>query len=200
MTGFFHLVLWSQGSFMFQHVLVLHSFLLPSNILCCMKMPHCVIRSSADGYLSCLFILLWIILLWLSVYMFLYEWLFSIFLSWVQLLQSFRLCNPMDCSPPGSSVHAILQERILEWVAVSSSRGSSPPKDCRWRLYHWATREALSIFLGISFFGGDSLAIYAGVFAALHGLSLAVMSRGYSLVVLHGLLTAVASLVAEHGL
>ena len=60
--------------------------------------------------------------------------------------------------------------------------------------------EALSIFLGISFFGGDFLAIYAGVFAALHGLSLAVMSRGYSLVVLHGLLTAVASLVAEHGL
>ena len=110
------------------------------------------------------------------------------------------LCDPTDHSSLGSSVHGILQARILEWVAVSSSRGSSPPKDCRWRLYHWATREALSIFLGISFFGGDFLAIYAGVFAALHGLSLAVMSRGYSLVVLHGLLTAVASLVAEHGL
>ena len=37
------------------------------------------------------------------------------------------LCNPMDCSPPGSSVHGILQARILEWVAISSSRGSSPP-------------------------------------------------------------------------
>ena len=35
------------------------------------------------------------------------------------------LCNPMDCSPPGSSVHGISQARILEWVAVSSSRGSS---------------------------------------------------------------------------
>ena len=36
------------------------------------------------------------------------------------------LCNPMDCSPPGSSVHGILQARILEWVAISSFRGSAP--------------------------------------------------------------------------
>ena len=35
------------------------------------------------------------------------------------------LCNPMDCSPPGSSVHGILQARILEWVAMPSSRTSS---------------------------------------------------------------------------
>ena len=34
-------------------------------------------------------------------------------------------CDPMDCSPPGSSVHGILQARILGWVATSSSRGSS---------------------------------------------------------------------------
>ena len=41
------------------------------------------------------------------------------------------LCDPMDCSPPGSSVHGILQARILEWVAISSSRGhgSSQPKE-----------------------------------------------------------------------
>ena len=39
------------------------------------------------------------------------------------------LCNPMDCSTPGSSVHGILQARILEWVAMPSSRGSSPPRD-----------------------------------------------------------------------
>ena len=39
------------------------------------------------------------------------------------------LCNPMDCSPPGSSVHGILQARILEWVAISFSRGSSQPRD-----------------------------------------------------------------------
>ena len=35
----------------------------------------------------------------------------------------------MDCSPPGSSVHGILQARILEWVAISSSRESSQPRD-----------------------------------------------------------------------
>ena len=39
------------------------------------------------------------------------------------------LCDSMDCSPPGSSVRGILQARILEWVAVPSSMGSSQPKD-----------------------------------------------------------------------
>ena len=39
------------------------------------------------------------------------------------------LCDPMDCSPSGSSVHGILQARILEWVAISFYRGSSQPKD-----------------------------------------------------------------------
>ena len=39
------------------------------------------------------------------------------------------LCDPMNCSPPGASVHEILQARILEWVAISFSRGSSPPRD-----------------------------------------------------------------------
>ena len=39
------------------------------------------------------------------------------------------LCNPMDCSPPGSSVHGILQAGTLGWVATSFSRGSSRPRD-----------------------------------------------------------------------
>ena len=39
------------------------------------------------------------------------------------------LCDPMDCSPPGSSVHRILQARILEWIAISSSRDSSKPRN-----------------------------------------------------------------------
>ena len=39
------------------------------------------------------------------------------------------LCDPMDCSPPGSSVHGILQARMLEWVAISFSRRSSQPRD-----------------------------------------------------------------------
>ena len=54
----------------------------------------------------------------------------------------------MDCSPPGSSVHRILQAKILEWVAISSSRGSSWPRDWTWvsciagRFFTvWATRE-----------------------------------------------------------
>ena len=40
-----------------------------------------------------------------------------------------QLCDPMDCSPAGSSVHGVLQARTLEWVAVPSSRGSSQPRD-----------------------------------------------------------------------
>ena len=39
------------------------------------------------------------------------------------------VCDPMDCILPGSSVHRILQARILEWVAISFSRGSSWPRD-----------------------------------------------------------------------
>ena len=60
------------------------------------------------------------------------------------------LCNPMDRSPPGSSVRGILQAGILEWVAIPSSRGSSRPRDqtyvscllhCRRVLYHCDTWE-----------------------------------------------------------
>ena len=44
----------------------------------------------------------------------------------VKVAQScLTLCDPMDCSPPGSSVHGILQARILEWVFIPFSRGSS---------------------------------------------------------------------------
>ena len=39
------------------------------------------------------------------------------------------LCDPMDCSPPGSSVREILQASILEWVAIPFFRGSSQPRD-----------------------------------------------------------------------
>ena len=59
------------------------------------------------------------------------------------------LRDPMDCSLPISSVHGIVQARILQWVAISFSRGSSWPRDqthfslhCRWIPYHWATWEA----------------------------------------------------------
>ena len=45
------------------------------------------------------------------------------------------LCNPMDCSPPGSSLHGISQARILEWVVTTFSRGSSWPRD--WTRISW---------------------------------------------------------------
>ena len=71
------------------------------------------------------------------------------------------LCNPVDCSPPGSSVYGIFQARILEWVAISSSKASWWPRDwthvscfsCigRRSLYHWAiwkhTRTHLHVIL-----------------------------------------------------
>ena len=49
------------------------------------------------------------------------------------------LCNPLDCSPPGSSVHEILQARILEWVAIPFSTGSSQPRH-QTRVSHFAVR------------------------------------------------------------
>ena len=57
----------------------------------------------------------------------------SDFIQWTHSLGSFTrsyptLCYPMDCSPPGSCVHGIPQARILEWVAISSSRGFSWPR------------------------------------------------------------------------
>ena len=63
-----------------------------------------------------------------------------------------QFCDPKHCSPSGSSVHGISQARILEWVAISFSRGSSLPRDQTIKptvpalaggffTYHWATRE-----------------------------------------------------------
>ena len=79
------------------------------------------------------------------------------FLNHVQLF-----CNPRDCNQPDSSVREISQARILEWVAISSSKGSSRPRDqtyisCigRWIFYHWASWEALAANDTISFFFMD---------------------------------------------
>ena len=59
------------------------------------------------------------------------------------------LCNPTDCSLPGSSIHGIFQARILEWVAVSFSMGSSQPRDwtqvshiAGWFFTVWTTSKA----------------------------------------------------------
>ena len=70
------------------------------------------------------------------------------------------LCDPMDCSLPGSSVHGILQARILKWVVVPASRASSWPRDGtrassisysgRWLLYHLG--QSLSMLLQMTEF------------------------------------------------
>ena len=61
------------------------------------------------------------------------------------------LCDPMDCSLQGSSVHGIFQAILLEWIAISFSRGSSQPRDRTWvfcivdrRFTVWATRKVLT--------------------------------------------------------
>ena len=79
----------------------------------------------------------------------------------VCMLSRVGLWDLMDYSPPGSSVHGILQARILKHDAISYSRGSSQPRDwiciscisCigRWILYHYTTWEALYIYI-YSFF------------------------------------------------
>ena len=87
---------------------------------------------------------------------------FFFFFSKVSVAKSCpTLCDCMDCSLPGSSVHGISQARLLEWVAIYFSRGSSQPRDRTWvscvagRFFTiWATREALK---NIVFFKDDLL-------------------------------------------
>ena len=71
--------------------------------------------------------------------------------------KSCLFCDSMDCSPPDSSVHGISQARILEWVAISFSRGSSWPKDrfcvsCvgRWILYHQVPKGKPEVYFTYS--------------------------------------------------
>jgi len=63
------------------------------------------------------------------------------------------LCDPMNCSLPGSSVHGIFQARILEWVAISSSRGSSLQElnSHFLRLLHWQVKSLPLCPLGSPF-------------------------------------------------
>ena len=67
---------------------------------------------------------------------------------WVSRWVRSNSCDPIDCSPPGSSVHWIFQARLVEWVAISFFRGSSQPRDWTWAscfagrfLTNWATRK-----------------------------------------------------------
>ena len=78
------------------------------------------------------------------------------------------LCDPKDCSSPGSSIHGIFQARILEWVAISFSRGSSWPRDhtqfsrtAGRRFNLWATREAHDKPTGNIILDGEKLKAFA---------------------------------------
>ena len=79
-----------------------------------------------------------------------------LFILRAQLLSHVRFSDPIDSSLLGSYVNGISQARILEWVAISFSRGSSQSRDrthvsCihQWILYHWATWEALLYTLNL---------------------------------------------------
>ena len=74
--------------------------------------------------------------------------------KWSEVARCVWLFDPMDCSPPGSSVHGIFQATVLEWVAISFSRGSSWLRDRTWvshivgrRFTIWATREASYLYI-----------------------------------------------------
>ena len=69
--------------------------------------------------------------------------------KWKWSQSCLTLCSPSDCSLPGSSIHGIFKARVLVWVAISFSRGSSWPRDWTWvsrfagrHFTIWTTREA----------------------------------------------------------
>ena len=91
------------------------------------------------------------------------------------------LCDPMDCSQPDSSVHGILPARILEWVAISSSRGSSRPRNQTHSscismsiLYHWAASEALYSFQFSSVQSFSRVRLFATPWIAARQASLSI--------------------------
>ena len=67
---------------------------------------------------------------------------------------SLTLCDPTDCSPPGFSVHGILQARILEWVAISSYRGSSQSRD--WTHVSWVSCIGRQVLYELRYCGSHS--------------------------------------------
>jgi len=82
--------------------------------------------------------------------------------KWSEVAQScLTLCNPMDCSLPGSTVHGVFQARILEWIAISFSRGTSQTRDWTW----------VSRIVGRRFTVWGTIHIYNAIFSSVQSLS-----------------------------
>ena len=97
------------------------------------------------------------------------------------------LWDPVDCSPSGSSAHGILQVRILKWVAMPSSRGSSQPRNqtqvscITGRFFtDWATKE-VSWYLEDVFFGFSLFSLFWRLFRFLNSLWQSVTQTPYSI-------------------
>ena len=70
------------------------------------------------------------------------------------------LCDPVDCSPPGFSVHGILQARVLEWVAIASSKGSSQPRGLNLHLLCLLLLHCRHTLYPVSHWGGLPLSLW----------------------------------------
>ena len=122
------------------------------------NVPTLLMRKRSSGRLSSLFRVtqlvfefrvVWLQIPWFQPYAVLLLLSVSVCVCSVAQL-CLTLCDPIDCSSTATSVHGILQTRILEWVPIPFSRGSSRPRDwthisCSGRriLYHWATWQVL---------------------------------------------------------
>ena len=119
---------------------------------------HFVIKSRDNAYADTFGALYYLLLVYVSILV-----LIPLLESEVKVLAAQScpaLCDPMDCSPPGSSAHGILQARILAWVAMSSSRASSRARDWTWVsciagtfFTVWATREAQLLTTWLNYCG-----------------------------------------------
>ena len=126
----------SSWDFTFRSLLLFISF-------CNVQSTHKLITFTFFPYCFLYLTFLW------DLFYFSFSWLSISFFVLAKSPQScLTLCDLMDCNLPGSFVHGILQTRVLEWVAIPFSRGSSQPRDRTWlsciagRFFTiWAMRE-----------------------------------------------------------
>ena len=128
-----------------------------SSTICCKGCPSCIElllhfikKNQLDIFVwACLWVLYSIPLIYTFIPLKYHTILIIVKVKMLVAQSCLSLCDPMNCSLSGSSVYAILQAKILEWIAIPFSRGSSLPKDqtlisCIADRFFtiWATREA----------------------------------------------------------